>query len=133
MIPARVAERAFTKWMPDENGCHISDYSTGSHGYAQVGWWENGKSHMVTAHRAAWTHIHGEPPPDHDIDHRPTCSKKCVNLEHLRELTASENRRRSRGRWDAPLGYCIYGHPDSERTIKSDHGTHCRLCKEVGR
>ena len=38
VIPSRVAERAATRYVEDENGCFISTYSTASHGYAQIGW-----------------------------------------------------------------------------------------------
>ena len=124
-IPARVAERAFTRWVADGNGCHISTYSCGSHGYAQVGWWEDGKGYGTTAHRAAWTHVRGEPPPEHDVDHQPSCDKRCVNVEHLRELTRSDNRRRGNRRW--PLGQCVNGHSDSER-VKCGKRIVCRMC-----
>lgn len=63
-IPARVTERAITRVIEQDDGCWISLYSTASHGYAQIGWQDAGSRHVVLAHRAAWTHVEGEVPPD---------------------------------------------------------------------
>ena len=112
VIPDRVAERAATRCEEDENGCWISTYSTGSHGYAQIGWKDGGDRHMVTAHRAAWVHVHGQIPEGQTIDH--LCRvPRCVRPKHLRELSNFDNARRTGGR-DWELGQCINGHPDSE-------------------
>lgn len=124
-IPDRVAQRAFENWTEGDGGCHISTYSTQSSGYAQIGWWADGKSHMTTAHRAAWVHVHGQIEGDMDVDHRPTCDYRCVNDEHLRLLTPQDNRRRQYGDW--PLGECRRGHPDSMR-VPSTRGTRCGEC-----
>lgn len=114
IIPKRVAARAATRFVGDEHGCHISTYSVASHGYAQIGWvdeWD-GRTKMVTAHRAAWVHANGQIPEGMTIDH--LCKqRRCVNLEHLRMLENFENARRTSGR-DWPLGQCVNGHPDSE-------------------
>lgn len=48
-IPERVALRAYERVEVDEAGCWISTYSTASHGYAQIGWQGDGKTHMVLA------------------------------------------------------------------------------------
>jgi hypothetical protein len=131
-IPDRVAQRAYDAWVEDEGGCYISTYSTASHGYAQIGWWEGGKSHMTTAHRAAWTHVHGEPAPDHDVDHLPTCDRRCVNIAHLRDISAVDNRRRNKTPFPLEQS-CPRGHDPGER-FKSKRGMICRLCKnEQGR
>ena len=63
VIPARVAERAATRYVLTETGCHVSTYSTGSHGYAQVGWTDGIFRSMVTAHRVAWVYATGEQIP----------------------------------------------------------------------
>lgn len=116
-IPAAVAERAFTKWEPSPSGCRISTYSIASHGYAQIGWTEeSGKRRGTTAHRAAWTHVHGQIAAGITIDHEPTCDHRCVNVDHLRELTNFENGRRTTKR-DWPLGECARGH-SNELLIK---------------
>lgn len=109
-VPARVVERVRTKVTVDEStGCLISTYSTGSHGYAQVGWVEDGERTITLAHRVAWIGDHGPIPDGMTVDH--TCKRrKCVNVAHLRLLTNYENARRTSGR-DWPIGQCINGHP----------------------
>lgn len=109
VIPDRVAARAAVRFEGDENGCWISTYSTASHGYAQIGWQEQGDRWVVTAHRAAWVYHHGQQIPEGmTIDH--TCkTKPCVNPSHLRMLSNFENARRTDGR-DWKLGECVNGH-----------------------
>lgn len=104
-IPARVAERAATAFTVNADGCHISTYSTGSHRYAQIGWSENGVTHMTTAHRAAWVHHTGEQPGERTVDHRDHCDRRCVRKDHLRLLTNEENGRRNRRGLDYPLDW----------------------------
>src|SRR5258705_11557020 len=109
-IPRRVAARAFYSRRRGPNGCQISTYSVASHGYAQIGWTDNsGIRRGTTAHRAAWTHVHGQIPAGMTVDHKPTCDRRCVNVKHLRLLSNYENGRRTSGR-DWPLGECINGH-----------------------
>lgn len=89
-IPYRVAERAATRYEENEDGCWISTYSVGSHGYAQIGWSEGGRHRMTTVHRAAWTYHRGPIPEDMTIDHR--CHvRRCVRPQCLRLLTNVEN------------------------------------------
>lgn len=126
-IPARVAQRAYDRWEADGSGCFISTYSVGSHGYAQLGWTDADGHYGVTAHRAAWVHVHGQLAEGMTVDHKPTCSRRCVNVNHLRELTNFENARRTHGR-DWPLGECINGHPNSE-LVKWGGKWVCRPCR----
>ena len=126
-IPDRVAKRAYEKFVPSENGCYISTYSTASHGYAQVGWQDPGmkRSAMTTAHRAAWTHVHGQIPERMDIDH--ICrNHRCVNVDHLRLLTPEDNRRRNKGDYELGLS-CKRDHPPGAR-VKTKRGMVCRDC-----
>ena len=110
-VPARVAQRAYERVEVDENGCWISTYSVASHGYAQIGWQDSGKVHMVLAHRAAWTHVNGQMPLGLTLDH--LCKvRRCVNPAHLRMLPNFENARRINGD-DFPLGQCKRGHPNT--------------------
>lgn len=128
VIPDRVAIRALSRWtLEAPTGCHVSTYSTGSHGYAQLGWQEPGakRSTMTLAHRAAWAAVHGQIPEGMTIDH--LCkNRRCVNVEHLRLLTNYENARRTHGR-DWPLGQCINGHSD-EHLANIAGRWHCRIC-----
>lgn len=108
-IPPRVAERAATRYDEDESGCYISRYSVASHGYAQVGWYEDGKVQMTTAHRAAWVWYTGEQPVG-TIDHEDHCNRRCVRGSHLRDISNYENARRNRPDADPRLGVCLNGH-----------------------
>lgn len=112
VIPPRVAERAATRYETDGE-CWISTYSTASHGYAQIGWSEEGRDKVVTAHRAAWVyHNHKQIPDGYTVDH--LCkNRRCVNPQHLRALPNFENARRTFGR-DWPMGTCINGHSNKE-------------------
>lgn len=111
IIPDRVAERAATRYVEDENGCHVSTYSVASHGYAQIGWQQQGGRWVVVAHRASWVYAHGTQIPEGmTIDH--LCkNRRCVNPEHLRLLSNFENARRTSGD-DWPIGECKHGHPN---------------------
>jgi len=128
VIPERVTERAFSKWTEDENGCYISTYSTGSHGYAQIGWQDDDGMHGTTAHRAAYVHVHGQIDGVMDVDHRPTCDRRCVNVDHLRLITPSQNRRRNKRDFDLDLA-CKRGHPESERYMTTRQYLACRECE----
>ena len=128
IIPPRVAERAAIRYVEDENGCFVSTYSTGSHGYAQVGW-DDGSGHLLgtLCHRAAWVYCHGTQIPDGmTVDHM--ChNRQCVNPDHLRLLSNFENARRTSGR-DWPIGQCVNGHSNQYLRRYAD-GWACSLCK----
>ena len=102
-VPARVAERAHSRWTRNESGCHISAYSVQSRDGQIVG--------------------------ELDVDHRDpdTCDKRCVNVDHLRLLTPEQNRRRQGRKY--PLGFCGRGHPDSERVPNHRGAMICPTCK----
>ena len=124
-IPPRVARRAYEKHLKSPEGCWVSTYSTQSAGYAQIGWAENGRTSMVLAHRASWTHVNGPIPAGYTIDH--LCKeKRCVNPVHMRILSNFENGRRTAGR-EWPIGECINGHPNS-MLEKSGARWVCRPC-----
>ena len=112
-IPERVQKRAATQFILTDDGCHVSTYSVASHGYAQIGWNENGGHFGTTAHRAAWVYANGEQIPlGMTVDH--ICKNRlCVNPDHLRLLGNFENARRTAGR-DWKMGECVNGHPNSE-------------------
>lgn len=118
-IPERVALRAFERVEVDEDGCWISTYSRGSHGYAQIGWQVDGKAHMVLAHRAAWVHVNGQMPMGMTLDHMCK-TKPCVNPSHMRMLPNYENARRIAGK-DWPMGQCANGHANTQ-LVANDRG-----------
>lgn len=134
-VPARVAERAFLRREVSATRCWVSTYSTASHGYAQIGWQENGNRHIVLAHKASWIHVNGQMQVGLTLDH--TCkNRRCVNPDHLRVLSNQENSRRNQGD-DWPMGECRNGHvgakqvPDKRRA-KSGRiyvGYRCIECK----
>jgi len=128
IIPERVRQRAFDRWTPNENGCHISTYSVQSRGYAQVGWKDDEGAHSTTAHRAAWVHVHGQIIGEFDVDHRDPehCDKRCVNVDHLRLLTPTQNRQQQGRAFE--LGLCTRGHSASERR-PSNRGMVCGQCR----
>lgn len=139
-IPQRVLERAATRHVVDGSGCWISEYSVGSHGYAQVGWWADGKSHMITHHRAAWTLANGPVPEGLTIDH--LChTRRCVNPRHLRLLTAELNGRRAhRDIENPPAGECLYRHgADQMREItrtrngRKIRAVRCAVCHRISK
>lgn len=131
-IPERVIERVMSKVVMGPNGCHVSTYSTGSHGYAQIGWQlGNGVRTTTLCHRAAWAGVHGPIPISMTVDHQcPVRNRRCVNVRHLRLLPNLENARRTDGR-DWELGTCINGHsaelwrPKSPVRIKG----YCTACR----
>lgn len=89
------------------NGCLISRYSLGSHGYPQA--WD-GKT-VVLAHRVVWIHENGPIDEGMTVDH--TCkTRRCLELTHLRLIPNLENARRTSGR-DWELGKCVRGHDDA--------------------
>lgn len=131
IIPERVMQRVLSNVTVDEvTGCHISNYSVGSHEYAQIGWTgDDGIRTATTAHRAAWAAFNGQIPEGVTIDH--LCkNRRCVNIAHLRALSNFENARRTAGR-DWPLGECRNGHPNS-RLLRSRSGKLiCRDCRAM--
>lgn len=124
-IPERVAIRAATSYIVAPSGCYISTYSVASHGYAQIGWNEDGERFATTAHRAAFVQVSGAQIPDGmTVDH--TCKvRPCVRGDHLRLLTNYENARRTFGR-DWPLGQCINGHSNPPVPTRR-----CSECKKT--
>lgn len=78
-----------------ETGCLIWLRAKNSRGYGVL--WADGRLHL--AHRLAWLRAHGQPTAGLVIDH--ICERKdCIAIEHLRELTNSQNLRRAIPRGD---------------------------------
>lgn len=113
-IPAVVLERAMSHYEVDDNGCWISTYSRGSHGYAQIGWHENGRTRMILHHRATWTASNGDVPEGMTLDHL-CCVRPCVNPAHLQVLSMEANGRRQNGR----VENLLKDHTSRLQTIKN--------------
>lgn len=110
MTPRRVLDRALARF-ERAGGCHISTYSTGNHGYAQVGWSTGGKVSVVLAHRAAWEAVNGPIPTSLTVDH--ICfERRCVNPAHLRLVTREVNAAQQGRTWPRVRGEC--GHMVSQ-------------------
>ncbi|WP_165235368.1 HNH endonuclease signature motif containing protein [Aquisphaera insulae] len=71
------------------DACHLWPTRRTAGGYAIA----RGPRVNLIASRVAWSHIHGEIPPGHEIDH--VCGNPlCINIKHLECVTVAENRRR---------------------------------------
>lgn len=90
--PHEVIRRLLSKIEISESGCWISLYSTGSHGYSQIGWQQGKKVTMKLGHRVSWEAANGPIPDGMTVDH--VCRvRRCINPEHLRLMSNLENAR----------------------------------------
>ncbi len=127
-VPLRVSSKAATKYV--ENGdCWESTYSVGSHGYAQIGWEDDGIRFGTTAHRAAWVFHKGQIPIGKTVDHECK-NRRCVRIDHLRLLENLDNARRQFGQ-DWPMDQCKHGHPHDEYWHVNASGGYCRACNKI--
>ena len=86
MVPRSFEERLEMHSKPDESGCILWSGQINGWGYGSVRY--KGKTTVI--HRAAWLHSGRDIPPGADLDH--TCrNRACLNLDHLRVATRSEN------------------------------------------
>jgi HNH endonuclease len=124
-IPARVVARAMAN-VHRSGDCLISNYSTGSHGYAQIGWHHDRCRRVTLVHRVVWFARHGPIPEGMTIDH--ICRiRRCVNVDHLRLLSNVDN---ARDNGHARRTQCPKGHPYDEVNTYVDPKGHrrCRRC-----
>lgn len=124
-IPPRVVARLLGK-VEQAGGCIVSTYSTGSHGYSQIGWHDAGRRTMALGHRVAWEAANGPIPEGMTIDH--VCrNRRCINVDHLRLLTNVEN---ARDNGMARRTHCPQGHEYDEANTYQDPNGHrrCRAC-----
>lgn len=81
---------------PDsESGCLLWTGSTTHNGYGRL--WVGTKN--VRAHRYAWERVNGPIPEGLVIDHM-CWNRACVNVEHMRLLTAGQNQQNRQGAQD---------------------------------
>jgi hypothetical protein len=131
-IPERIFPRVMTRYEVADDGCWNTTYSLGSHGYGQVGWQDGPNIRMTVVHRVSWIARNGPIPDGMTVDH--ICkNKKCINPDHLRLLTRSENARRGADK-DFPLGQCSRGHGDEWFQVRDHTGKKgCVLCLRASR
>ena len=72
-------------------GCHVWQRATNSRGYGVV--WYDGRLRL--AHRVAFRAAHGRWPDADSVTDHVCNNKRCVNADHLRELTNWQNVRRA--------------------------------------
>jgi hypothetical protein len=125
-------ERFEMGWQEDKNGCWIWKQShCGNETHKYGGWSMNGK--FIRAHRASWILFRGPIPDGLCVLHN--CDvPSCVNPDHLRLGTLSDNRRDAviRGRANFPLGErhgCSKLAEADVVAIRASTGT----CKAVGK
>ena len=128
-IPQRVIDRVLSRVRDTADGCVETNYSTGSHGYGQIGWHDEDRRRMALTHRVAWIAKNGPIPEGMTVDH--ICrNRKCLNVEHLRLLTNSENASDNGFR---SRTHCPAGHPYAGPNLYIDPtgGRRCRTCAKA--
>lgn len=92
-----IVDRLLANSYHAERGCWIwLGYRCGD-GYGRVSMWCPVTKRHVTrlAHRVSYTAFKGAIPEGHDLDHRATCSRACINPEHLTPMPYREHRRKT--------------------------------------
>ena len=132
MTPTRVIARLIGNVSVDiDTGCVVSLYSTGSHGYSQIGWVERGERYNALGHRVAWEAAHGPIPPDMTIDH--ICrNRRCIAVDHLRLLPNVEN---ATFNGNKVKTHCKRGHEfTDDNTWRNARGhRRCRTCARLAK
>ena len=129
LIDDSVMVRWWAKVIPTDGCWHWTGNPTPT-GYGMLGI----KKQMRYAHRIAYEHFNGPIPDGMTIDH--ICKNPgCVNPQHLRMLSRSENCRQTGGRPSRRLEKCQRGHPMSgwNLIIKADGERGCRACKNASK
>lgn len=109
-------------WIAGKNHAGYGKFTTGGR-IAQKDW---------RAHRWAWTHANGDIPADMQVDH--LCNNRaCVNVEHLRVVSAKENSHADHSaataRVNAAKTHCPKGHEYTAENTYGPYPRSGRLCK----
>lgn len=127
--PERVIKRFFDR-VEIEGDCIVSTYSTGSHGYSQIGWVEDSVRKLKLGHRLAWESFNGPIPDGMTVDH--ICrNRRCVKIEHLRLLTNIQNATLNGNK---AKSHCPEGHPydkDNTYLVASTKHRQCKICRNT--
>ena len=114
-------ERIAAASTPDVAGCWIWNGAVNASGYGRYSGW--------LAHRLAYAAAHGPIPEGLTVDH--VCyTLLCVNPDHLRLLTSSENAKLQRSAFKT---HCKHGHQFTpENTyIRPTGQRQCRACNRA--
>ena len=126
--PQRVIDRMHeSRWPAGEGSdCIESIRGVGSHGYPHLSWTDEDGAHNQTAHRIAWFDANGPVPDGLTVDHM--ChNRRCVNIDHLRLLTLSEN---AKANIYSLRTHCPAGHPyDEANTYRQPTRPNARRCR----
>lgn len=126
--PLEVCIRACTRVRRDGE-CIESTYALGSHGYPQVPTRFEGRTRMVLAHRLMWELCRGPIPDGLTVDHE--ChNRRCINPDHLRLLTHSQN---ASDNGFATRTHCPAGHAYDEANTYRKPRTGWRRCRTCDR
>ena len=130
--PQRVIDRLNGSMRPAEewSDCVESIAGVGSHGYPHFSWSDGERSYNQTAHRIAWFDAYGPIPDGLTVDHM--ChNQRCVNIDHLRLLTPSEN---AKANVYAARTQCPAGHPyDEVNTYRQPSKPNARRCRKCAK
>ena len=140
MMPMRPIAERFWKKVRVDGECWIWTAGRYWTGYGRIG--RGGKGAPdIAAHRVAWEMLRGPIPDGLVLDHyrlnpgplSGTCSKACVNPDHLRVTTLKENLLAGPGpaAANAKKTHCIHGHEftDNNTYVRSLNGRRsCRTC-----
>lgn len=121
-------DKSKLKFQKNKSGCWEWAGYVGKHGYGQV----TIKGKSFKAHRLSYLLHKGELTSGLEIDH--LCrNRKCINPQHLEEVTKKENQRRglSVSGKNFRKKECANGHLFSEMNtyIRPDGGRSCKICR----
>jgi len=126
-----VAERLWLRVVPMPNGCLEWTGAKSKAGYGLIRHsGHNGK--LVLVHRLAWAIANGPIPKGQFIRHLVCDNPPCVNVEHLKPGTQTDNMRdmsahgRASGMWKT---HCPSGHEYNEKNTYVKPGTVHRMCR----